>query len=212
MTERKLFSCPVLYCIADSPSGDAAALLGLAERYAIEFFQFRYKHLAPRERSEKAISLRAVPRRRTRLLISGTIDLVRAVDADGLHLPAGQELAESARAQLRGKLIGASVHSLAEALCAAGRGVDYLLLAPVFPPLSKPAIGGDLGVKKLREVCSAVPVPVIALGGMLPERFGAVLEAGAAGIAGITLFADPAGMEEVAAKFRASAVSISPQN
>ncbi|MBI2823017.1 MAG: thiamine phosphate synthase [Acidobacteria bacterium] len=205
MKEQDLFTRPVLYCIADGASGDPAALLGRAERYAIEFFQFRCRHLAPRERSEKAASLRVVSRRRTRLLINQTIDLVRAVGADGLHLPAGQELAESVRAELRGKLIGASVHSLAEALHAAGRGLDYLLLAPVFAPLSKPATGQPLGVDTLREVCSAVSVPVIALGGMVPERFGEVLEAGAAGIAGITLFVDPAGMEEMVAKFRASA-------
>ena len=125
-----------------------------------------------------------------------------AVGADGVHLPQHGAPIEDARAKLGKKLVGISVHSLPDAVRAAASGADYLLLAPVFSPLSKPSEREPLGLKELQRACHVVATPVIALGGISRENFTEVLDAGAAGIAGISMFADIDGIEDVVARFR----------
>ena len=202
MTSKAPFSHPVLYCISDSANGDPVKLFRVVVSCSVDFFQYRYKHLAEKERLQTASALAEVPRRRTRLLINQSISLVRAVGADGVHLPQHGSSIEDARAALGKKLVGISVHSLPDAVRAAASGADYLLLAPVFSPLSKPSKSEPLGLNELQRACHAVATPVIALGGISLENFTEVLDAGAAGIAGISMFADIDGIENVVARFR----------
>lgn len=102
----------------------------------------------------------------------------------GVHLPSG-ERASDWRARVPG-LLGQSVHSLDEALAAAAGGADYVMLSPVFPPISKPDdVRPALGLSALAEICARVPVPVIALGGVRFWNAEACLAAGAWGVAGM---------------------------
>jgi thiamine-phosphate pyrophosphorylase len=202
VTSKSLFSHPVLYCISDSGNGDPVKLFRKVVSCSVDFFQYRYKHLAEEERFQTASVLAELPRRRTRLLINQAISLVIAVGADGVHLPRHGASIEDARTALGEKLVGISVHSLPDAVRAAASRVDYLLLAPVFSPLSKPSEREPLGLDELQRTCHAVATPVIALGGISRENFTEVLDAGAAGIAGISMFADLDGIEDFAARFR----------
>ena len=201
-TRADLFARPVLCCISDRANGDPVSLLRQTADCFVELFQFRSAHLTDRQRWTVARTLAAIPRASTRLLISRLADLAAAVGADGVHFPSGTFPAERALANLAGKIAGASVHSLAEAQDVAKKGADYLLLAPIFDPLSKAASGKPLGLELLHAVCSAVAIPVIALGGMVPDRFAEVLQTGAAGIAGISLFADRAQIQKTVESFR----------
>jgi len=70
-------------------------------------------------------------------------------------------------------------------------GADYVLLAPIFSPLSKDDGRPALGIEAIREFTRRSPTPVIALGGITNENVAACLEAGAAGIAGISFFETP---------------------
>ncbi|HEY4086326.1 MAG TPA: thiamine phosphate synthase, partial [Bryobacteraceae bacterium] len=65
---------------------------------------------------------------------------------------------------------------------------DYAVLAPIFAPLSKPATAPPLGLDALRSIASKAGIPVIALGGITVENAPRCTDAGAAGIAGITMF------------------------
>jgi thiamine-phosphate pyrophosphorylase len=67
-------------------------------------------------------------------------------------------------------------------------GIDYALLAPIFRPLSKLGEREPLGLTKLRQVARASKIPILALGGITLENAVDCVEAGAAGVAGITLF------------------------
>lgn len=86
--------------------------------------------------------------------------------------------------------MGASAHSLHEAQRAAVGGVDYILLGPIFPTPSKLKYGKPLGLSLLRQICEALALPVLGLGGIRPDRIAEVIAAGAAGIAGIRIFQD----------------------
>lgn len=125
--------------------------------------------------------------------LNADVELAIEIGADGVHLPASED-PESARrraidAGRSDLIIGWSVHDLAGVLTAGRVGVDYVLLAPVFSPISK--VGrAPLGLAVLEEACRKSEVPVIALGGITDERMGTVLKAGAAGFAGISWVAE----------------------
>ena len=87
-------------------------------------------------------------------------------------------------------LVGVSCHSLEAAKAAERGGADYLLFGPVFATPSKAAYGAPQGLERLAEVCRAVALPVLAIGGITLENAAACFSAGASGIAAIRLFQD----------------------
>ena len=87
-------------------------------------------------------------------------------------------------------LVGRSVHSVAEASAAARDGnCDYLVFGMVFESASKPKGHTIAGLDALAAVCAAVPLPVLAIGGITLARVPEIVRAGAAGLAAIGLFA-----------------------
>lgn len=90
---------------------------------------------------------------------------------------------EGARAKLGDVVIGASVHTLDEALVTWKSGADYVVYSPIFDTLSKPEVV-SVGLDALGAVVRAVsPLPVYALGGITPERVRGCLHEGACGVA-----------------------------
>ena len=85
-------------------------------------------------------------------------------------------------------LLGASCHSLAEAQAAERDGAHYIFFGPLFPTPSKLPYGPPQGLARLEEICRAVRIPVLAIGGITPDNAHECLRAGAAGIAAIRLF------------------------
>jgi thiamine-phosphate pyrophosphorylase len=85
-------------------------------------------------------------------------------------------------------LIGVSCHSVDEVVRAEREGADYVMFGPVFAPLSKSSKLTPRGVTELGRVASAVKIPVLALGGITEKNAAECVEAGAAGVAGISMF------------------------
>jgi thiamine-phosphate pyrophosphorylase len=117
-----------------------------------------------------------------RVIINRRVDVALAIEADGVHLGRGALPCAAVRALLGpAALIGLSTHDPAEA-AGAGAEVDYLHLAPIFDPRSKPAEGPSLGLPALREAARCGR-PVFAQGGLDAARARSAVTSGAAGIA-----------------------------
>jgi thiamine-phosphate pyrophosphorylase len=116
-----------------------------------------------------------------RLLVNRRLDVALAAGVDGVHLGHDAIAPDVARRLLpRTALVGVSTHAVAEALAALA--VDYVQLAPIFAPLSKPAERPALGLSAL-AAAAAGPHPVLAQGGIDARNAAAVRDAGAAGVA-----------------------------
>ncbi|SFH97227.1 thiamine phosphate synthase [Methylobacterium brachiatum] len=131
------------------------------------------------------------------LTVGGDVALARALGADGVHLGGGTgpDMVASARAALGpDALIGVSAHAPVEVEAAALAGADYVTLSPIYPTASKPGYGPALGPDGIAAACRA-GLPVVALGGITPDRIPECRDAGAAGIAvmgGLMRAPDPA--------------------
>lgn len=120
------------------------------------------------------------------LIVNDRIDVALAVNAGGVQVGArGLPLRAVRRLLGPAAPIGASVHSVAEALAAERDGATWVTFGHVWETGSHPGEPGR-GIAILREVVEAVPIPVIAIGGVTVERAPAAIEAGASGVAVIS--------------------------
>jgi thiamine-phosphate pyrophosphorylase len=165
-----------------------ADLADLAIRGGADTIQFRQKHGGIRHQLHEAYQTAevcgdaGVP-----LIIDDRIDVLLAVQADGVHL--GQTdfpISDARRILGPDVIIGATASTLNEARTAYEDGADYLGFGPVFPTYSKANPVPTRGLTALAEVCRAVPIPIIAIAGITPERIPPVLDAGAHGMAIMT--------------------------
>ncbi len=159
----------------------------LAELSGVGYFQLREKEIGKRELLELGKHIRPALQH-TKFVVNGHLDVALACQADGLHLQAGNIPVAVVRKNFPHLLIGYSAHSREEILEAESAGADYVLVSPVFPPLSKKGNLPPLGIEKLNEWAAAVRIPVFALGGITAGNLHKIAETGCYGAAGITLF------------------------
>jgi thiamine-phosphate pyrophosphorylase len=100
------------------------------------------------------------------------------------------ESARPKRALDKSFLIGVSCHSLEAAQAAERDGADYIFFGPIFATPSKEPFGRPQGTESLEQVCRAVSIPVLAIGGITLDNAESCVASGAAGIAAIRLFQD----------------------
>jgi thiamine-phosphate pyrophosphorylase len=164
----------------------AAALAGGARSVLL-----REKDLPPTERARLAADLRLVTAAvGADLCVASDVDLALAVGADGVHLaaadpwpdPVTQEALDE-RAPGHRVHVSRSCHTLDELVAADTGNADWVTYSPVFASASKPGYGPPLGLEGLAAACRAVPLPVLALGGVDLATARGCMEAGAAGVA-----------------------------
>jgi thiamine-phosphate pyrophosphorylase len=135
-----------------------------------------------------------------RVLVNDRLDVAMAAGADGAHLRASSISAREVRDLTAKKglddfLIGVSTHSIAEARPAEEGGADFIVCGPVYDTPSKRIFGPPLGLDVFAEICRAVEIPVLAIGGINLSNYREPLRRGAAGVAAIGLFSDLENLE-----------------
>jgi thiamine-phosphate pyrophosphorylase len=169
------------YFITEAILSRAGNLSDVAAAVAagVRVVQYRQKQGRTGDLVAEARRLREICRG-TRFLINDRVDLALEVGADGVHL--GQEdMSYPSARKLLGpeKIIGVTVHDVAEALAAQAWGADYLGVSPIFSTATKADAGAPTGVHLLAEIRRVVSIPLVAIGGITLANAPAVIAAGA---------------------------------
>lgn len=208
----------ILYYVTDRQSLDIAAgqsreaalarHIASAVQAGVDWLQIREKDLPARnlmDLTRAAVgACNSSARTHARVLVNDRCDVAWAAGAGGVHLGEKSLPVRIVADARRGRgsadfLVGTSCHSLDGAVRAAKEGADYVFFGPVFATPSKVPFGAPHGSAKLAEVCRAVSIPVIAIGGITLENARSCRDAGAAGIAAIRLFQQNRNVGEIVA-------------
>lgn len=117
------------------------------------------------------------------LVVNDRIDVALAADADGVQLGRRSLPLRAARGLLGARWLGYSAHGVEEAAWANAEGADYVILGTTYSTASHPGI--VRGIDGVRAAVACAAVPVVAIGGVVPERVAAVMAAGAWGVAAL---------------------------
>jgi len=171
-----------LYLITDtSISGFThAQIVKKAISAGVRTIQLRDKQMSKRELYDQALRVRNLTlQHKVTFIMNDYIDIAMAVRADGVHLGQDDMPIEEAR-RIVGKkmIIGISTHNLGQAIKAQNQGADYIGFGPMFQTSTKEA-GRPKGLRSLRNICSKINIPVVAIGGISSENIRDVMDVGA---------------------------------
>jgi thiamine-phosphate pyrophosphorylase len=195
---------PLLYLITSGKttaqttpaSKDFANVLELvraAVAAGIDLVQIREKGLSASVLYQLTLSAAAITRTSpTKLLVNDRSDIAFA-GADGVHLTTRSLPTGVVRRAFGAEfLIGVSTHSIAEADAARCGGADFVVFGPIFATSSKTEYSEPVGLASLTQVALGLaPFPVLALGGLEIGNVADCIQAGASGVAAISMFGDP---------------------
>lgn len=184
----------LLYAVTDRRWLDGETLAAQVERAlkgGATCIQLREKELDEKAFLEEAKEIGQICKKyHVPFLINDNVEIAMAADADGVHVGQHDMAALDVRRRLGpDKLIGVSAGTLEQALEAQRCGADYLGVGAVFPTGSK-SDASAVSRETLREICAAVSIPVIAIGGIHAQNVNELKGTGICGVAVISaLFA-----------------------
>ena len=168
VTDARRARLPLLDLVAEATAGGVDAIYLRDADGPVEDLALLVRHVQNRIGDEVA------------LLVNGGPETARVIGT-GLHLREREPTPAAARTVLGPRvLIGRSAHSAEGAIAAAG--ADFVLAGHVYPSASKPGLS-PLGLAGLAAIVAAAPCPVLAIGGVTPERVADVIQSGARGVA-----------------------------
>ena len=178
----------MLYAVTDRSWLGGETLRSQVERAlkgGATFIQLREKELNEGDFLEEAKEIQKLCREyHVPFVINDNVEIAAAIGADGVHVGQSDMEAGDVRRRLGpDKIIGVSAQTAEQALCAQEHGADYLGVGAVFPTGSK-ADATEVSRETLEEICRAVDIPVIAIGGIGREN---VMELKGSGICGIAV-------------------------
>jgi len=177
---------PALLVITDRRQArmPIADIVEAAVAAGCRWISVREKDLPADEQVALAKSLLPIARRfGARLMLHGDAGLAEAAGLDGAHLPAGGDAARARALLGKERLLGISIHSIAEAGRLDPALVDYAIAGPAYETESKPGYGPALGAEGIAAIASATPVPILAIGGIGADSARPMLKSRAAGVA-----------------------------
>lgn len=177
---------PSLYFITDSTNYAEEEFLYRVEqalRGGVTLLQLREKDKSTRDYIYIAEKVHAITKKyNVPLIIDDRVDVALAVDAEGVHVGASDMPVATAR-KLMGdnKIIGATAKTVPWAVEAYEQGADYLGVGAIYPTTTKVKTVLT-STDTLRNICSAVPIPVNAIGGLNKDNIDVLAGIPVAGI------------------------------
>lgn len=146
--------------------------------------QIREKHLDKETFIKEAIEIKQLCHQyHVPLIINDNVDVMIASDADGIHVGQSDMAAQDVR-KLIGpdKILGVSAQTVEQAQIAYNAGADYLGVGAVFSTSTKDD-AVEVNQQILKEICQAVPIPVVAIGGIHEKNISSLIGSGIYGVA-----------------------------
>ena len=153
----------------------------------VTFVQLREKEMDKRAFLSEARQIKALCRKyHVPFVINDSVEIALATDADGVHVGQEDMEAKHVREKLGAdKIMGVTAKTVEQAIRAQECGADYLGVGAVFPsPTKKNAIG--ITHEQLREICAAITIPVVAIGGITSQNIMQLNNTGIEGVAVIS--------------------------
>ena len=116
----------------------------------------------------------------TQCILHNFPKVAEKLNHNALHLPLHILATLTDKEKSQYKILGASCHSIEDALKAEKLGCTYITAGHIFDTDCKKGLPGR-GLDFLKAVCSSVSIPVYAIGGISPKNFSMVRNAGADG-------------------------------
>lgn len=193
---EKLWKSLRLYAVTDRHwLGERS--LGEVVRESLEggvtFLQLREKNLDEGRFYEEAVELQELAQTYgVPFVVNDNVEIALRMNADGVHVGQSDMEAGDVRALLGpDKILGVSAQTVEQAVLAEKRGADYLGVGAVFPTGSKDDADA-VSLETLRDICRAVSIPVVAIGGITRDNISELAGSGIAGIAVISaIYAQP---------------------
>lgn len=191
-----------LYAITDSHWLNGRTLYSVVKESlegGVTFLQLREKELDEEHFLEEARELQKLCREyQVPFVINDNVDIAAAINADGVHVGQSDMEAGDVRAKLGpDKIIGVTAKTVEQAVLAQERGADYLGVGAVFHTDSK-ADAKEISFDTLKDICRAVSIPVIAIGGITEENVRELAGSGICGIAVISAIYAQSDIKKVA--------------
>ena len=183
-----------LYAVTDRSwlgNGTLSDAVEAALRGGATMVQLREKSLTQADFLQEAKTLAALCARfQIPFLINDNLEIALACNADGVHVGQDDMDPQKARALLGpGKILGVSAHTVDQALAAEKTGADYLGVGAVFSTSTKQD-AASVPLETVREICQAVSIPVVAIGGISADNILSLQNSGVVGAAVVSaLFA-----------------------
>lgn len=188
----------LLYAVTDRSWLNGRTLYEQVEealKGGVTFVQLREKNLDDTAFLQEAKEIKELcARYNVPFVINDNVDIAAEIDADGVHVGQSDMEAGDVRKKMGpDKIIGVSAQTVEQALRAQAHGADYLGVGAVFPTGSK-ADAVEVSHDTVREICRAVDIPVIAIGGITREN---VIELKGTGICGIAVISAIFGQQDI---------------
>lgn len=176
-------------------------LIDLIERATaagVDMIQIRERDLSARD----VCSIIGAASEHAAILVNDRADIA-AANASGVHLTTHSMPVPVVRAAFGSEiLIGASTHTIDEVEAAQAGGADFVVFGPVFETASKRAYGAPVGLDALQRAVARSSIPVLALGGVNLSNYRRAFDAGAAGVAGISMFTESTDLTALVAEIK----------
>ncbi len=198
-----------LYFITDSTGYSEEEFLFRVEQAlqgGVTLLQLREKGKTTKEYIELAEKVHSITQRyNVPLIIDDRVDVALAIDAEGVHLGASDMSIATARKILgKDKIIGATAKTVPWALDVYNQGADYLGVGAIFPTTTK-VITVLTSTETLNDICSAVPIPVNAIGGLNKDNIDVLSGIPIAGICVVSAIMKAPSPKSAAIELRAKA-------